>query len=202
MNDFPLIRVAIFASGAGSNAARIIDFMGSAAPRDSGVRIAISLIVSNKPTAGVLEIARKAGIPTLLLDRKEFYESGDVVRQLKAAGIDFIVLAGFLWKIPALLVQAFPDRILNIHPALLPLYGGKGMYGHFVHEAVIAAGEKESGITIHYVDDHYDHGKIFFQARCAVAPGETPETLAEKIHRLEYEFFPPAILRWIQSNYR
>ena len=202
MTDFPPIRVAIFASGAGSNAAKIIDYIRSPETRPTHLPIEISLIVSNKPSAGVLDVARKAGIPTMLLNRRDFYETEEIIRQLQASGIEFIVLAGFLWKIPAMLVHAFPDRILNLHPALLPSYGGKGMYGHFVHEAVIAAGEKESGITIHYVDDQYDHGKIFFQARCPIAPGETPETLAEKIHTLEYAFFPPAVIRWIESNYR
>jgi phosphoribosylglycinamide formyltransferase 1 len=181
------MNLAIFASGTGTNAARIIDyFRGS-------VRVTISLIVCNKPGAGVLEIAQKEGLATLLIERESFLDGGGYVEELKAKKIDFIVLAGFLWKIPEALVRAYPGRIINIHPALLPKYGGKGMYGKFVHEAVIAAGDKESGITIHYVDEHYDHGDPIRQVKVIVAPEDTPETLAQKIHLLEYEHFPRVI---------
>jgi phosphoribosylglycinamide formyltransferase-1 len=181
------MNLAIFASGTGTNAARIIDyFRGS-----TGVKV--SLIVCNKPGAGVLEIAQQEAIPTLLIEKEPFFRGDAYVAELKNQNIDFIVLAGFLWKIPEALVKAYPGRIINIHPALLPKYGGKGMYGRFVHEAVIAAGDRESGITIHYVDEHYDHGDPIRQVRVIVEPDDTPETLAGKIHLLEYEHFPKVI---------
>jgi phosphoribosylglycinamide formyltransferase 1 len=180
------MNLAIFASGTGTNAARIIDyFRGSP-------RIKVSLIVCNKPGAGVLDIARREGVQTLLIEKEPFFRDG-AVRELMAKEIDFIALAGFLWKIPEALVQAYPGRIVNLHPALLPKYGGKGMYGKFVHEAVIAAGDPESGITIHYVDEHYDHGEPIHQFKVIVEPGDTPETLAQKIHLLEYEHFPKVL---------
>ena len=181
------MNLAIFASGMGSNAARIIDYF-----RDS-TAIKVSLIVCNKPGAGVLSIAKQEGVPSLLIEKEPFFQGGAYVDELRGAGIDLIVLAGFLWKIPEALVRAFPGRIINIHPALLPKYGGKGMYGRFVHEAVIAAGEKESGITIHWVDEHYDHGEPIRQVKVLIEPGDTPETLAHKIHLLEYEYFPKVI---------
>jgi len=182
-----VIRIAIFASGAGSNAQKIIDHF-----RNSD-HIYTSLIVCNKSGAGVLSIAEKENIPSLLIDKEKFFRGNAYTDELKQAGIDFIVLAGFLWKIPDALIQAYPGKIINIHPALLPSYGGKGMYGNFVHEAVIAAGEKESGITIHYVDGHYDNGDIIFQARCAVSENDTPATLANRIHQLEHEHYPQVI---------
>jgi len=179
--------IAIFASGAGSNAQKIIDHF-----RNSD-HIIISLIVCNKPGAGVLSIAEKENIPSLLIDKEKFFRGNGYTDELKQGGINFVVLAGFLWKIPDALIQAYPGKIINIHPALLPNYGGKGMYGNFVHEAVIAAGEKESGITIHYVDGHYDNGDVIFQARCAVSKNDTPATLASRIHQLEHEHYPQVI---------
>jgi phosphoribosylglycinamide formyltransferase-1 len=177
-------QIAIFASGAGTNAARIIEhFRNHPSTR-------IGLIISNKPGAGVLGIAEKEGIPSIIIEKEPFFRGDAYVGELQSRNIDFVVLAGFLWKIPLALVKAYKGRIINIHPALLPKYGGKGMYGHFVHEAVIAAHEKESGITIHYVDELYDHGQVIFQARCAVTPTDTPETLAAKIHILEHRHFP------------
>jgi len=182
-----MVKLAIFASGAGSNAAKIIEhFAGDKA-------VLIDLIVCNKKEAGVWGIAAAHQIDTLLINRNSFYETADCVNQLQSRGIDFIVLAGFLWKIPPSLIEAFPNRIINIHPALLPKYGGKGMYGNFVHEAVIAAGEKESGITIHYVDANYDEGDIIFQAKCSVEANDTPTSLAAKIHALEHAHFPIVI---------
>lgn len=183
------MRIAIFASGAGSNARKIIEYF--AEPRD--VQADISLIVCNKPGAGVLQIAAEKKIPQLLIEKEQFFRGNGYVDELKAAGIDFIVLAGFLWKIPDTLVNAYRHRIINIHPALLPKYGGKGMYGNHVHAAVIAAGETESGITIHYVDEHYDNGDIILQATCPVLPDDTPETLAQRIHALEHAHFPKAV---------
>jgi phosphoribosylglycinamide formyltransferase-1 len=180
-------QIAIFASGAGSNAGRIIDHF-----RHHPI-VKISLIACNKPGAGVLEIAEREKIPYIIIDKEKFFRGDAYVDELKERKIDFLVLAGFLWKIPTDLVKAFPGHIINIHPALLPKYGGKGMYGRFVHEAVIAAKEKESGITIHYVDELYDHGQVIFQVSCPLADGETPESLAQKIHQLEHEYFPKVI---------
>ena len=181
------MNLAIFASGTGTNAARIIDyFRGSA-------NVKVRLIVCNKPGAGVLGIAEREGVTTLLIEKEPFFRGGAYVDELRAKNIDFIVLAGFLWKIPEALVKAYPGRIINIHPALLPKYGGKGMYGRFVHEAVIAAGEKESGITVHYVDEQYDHGKHIYQFTVPVSPDDTPETLAQKIHELEHKHYPIVI---------
>lgn len=177
------VQLAIFASGAGSNAARIIEhFRGSA-------HIRVALVVCNKPGAGVIGIAEKEGIPVLLIEKEPFFRGDAYLPQLQEAGISFIVLAGFLWKIPQALTEAYPRAIVNIHPALLPKYGGKGMYGGYVHSAVIGAGEVESGITIHYVDEHYDHGDVIFQTGCPVLPGDTPETLAHRIHLLEHAHY-------------
>src|SRR6186713_2413143 len=180
-------QIAIFASGAGTNAARIIEKFRN------HPSIRISLILSNKTGAGVLGVAEKEGIPSIILEKEAFFGGDAYVGELQGHRIDFIVLAGFLWKIPPALVKAYKGRIINIHPALLPKYGGKGMYGRFVHEAVIAAHEKESGITIHYVDEIYDHGQVIFQACCEVTPTDTPETLAARIHTLEHRHFPQII---------
>jgi phosphoribosylglycinamide formyltransferase-1 len=198
------IHVAIFASGAGSNAKKIIEYF-----ENKSTPVKISLIVCNVPGAGVLDIAKSKGIPTLMINKAEF-ESTGYVESLHNADIHFIVLAGFLWKVPEVLVNAYQPGmkidssvvngkvntargIVNIHPALLPNYGGKGMYGSRVHEAVVAAGEKETGITIHWVDAHYDEGDIIFQAKCAVDPNDKPTTVAEKIHVLEHQHFAPTI---------
>ena len=186
------IHVAIFASGAGSNARKIIEYFEGGVKSGAKNRIKVSLIVCNVPGAGVMEIAKEKGIPTLLINKEEFARTG-YVESLQNADIHFIVLAGFLWKVPEVLVQSFPRGIINIHPALLPKYGGKGMYGARVHEAVIAAGEKESGITIHWVNEHYDEGAIIFQATCSVDAGDTAATLANKIHALEHAHFAPTI---------
>lgn len=176
----------IFASGRGSNAQAIIDYF-----KGNG-KATVSLIVSNKPDAGVLDIARAEGIPSLVVDRAQFNDVA-LVAKLREHKPSLIVLAGFLWKIPEHLVQAFPDNMVNIHPALLPRYGGKGMYGHHVHNAVVAAGETESGITVHYVNEVYDSGNIILQARCKVVPGDNADALAARIHRLEHYYFPRAI---------
>ena len=187
------IHVAIFASGAGSNAKKIIEYF-----ENKPTPVKISLIVCNVPGAGVLEIAKSKGIPSLIINKEEFASTG-YVESLHNADIHFIVLAGFLWKVPEVLVNAYQPGvgdargIVNIHPALLPNYGGKGMYGSRVHEAVVAAGEKETGITIHWVDAHYDEGDIIFQARCAVDVSDTATTVANKIHVLEHQHFAPTI---------
>jgi formyltetrahydrofolate-dependent phosphoribosylglycinamide formyltransferase len=179
--------LAIFASGAGSNAQKIIDYF-----RNSN-KVKVALIACNNPAAGVLDIAARENIPVLIIEKERFFRGNAYVEDLKEKKIDFIVLAGFLWKLPSLLIKAYPGHIINIHPALLPNYGGRGMYGNNVHNAVLAAGEKESGITIHYVDEHYDNGDIIFQAKCPVLPGDTPDTLAQRIHLLEHQHYPKII---------
>jgi phosphoribosylglycinamide formyltransferase-1 len=184
-----MTKIAVFASGGGSNAQKIIEHF-----RDSS-SVQVALIVCNKPEAGVLQIAKAENIPFLLLEKEQFFRGDGYIPELKQYGISFIVLAGFLWKIPVSLIKAYTGRIINIHPALLPAYGGKGMYGQHVHEAIIANGETESGITIHYVDEIYDHGKTIFQARCAVEKNDTPLTLAQRIHNLEHEHYPQVIAK-------
>jgi phosphoribosylglycinamide formyltransferase 1 len=185
-------QIAIFSSGTGSNAKKIIDHLTSL--KEKGISTAmVSLIVCNKPEAGVLKIAEENSIPTLLIEKEKFFRGNGYTDELKMTGIDLIVLAGFLWKIPVALIKAYHGKMINIHPALLPKYGGKGMYGNFVHETVIANKEKESGITIHYVDEVYDHGQIILQATCLVSEDETPESLAKKVQVLEHRHFPPAV---------
>jgi phosphoribosylglycinamide formyltransferase 1 len=179
-------RLAILASGSGSNAEKIMEhFQGSS-------KAQIALIASNKADAFVLERAKKFGVPTFTFTRKEM-EAGILLAKLREEKIDWVILAGFLLKIPVELIRAFPDRMVNIHPALLPNYGGKGMYGHHVHEAVKAAGDTESGITIHLVNEHYDEGKIVFQAATSITPEDTPDTIAQKVHALEHRYFPEVI---------
>lgn len=188
------ISIAIFASGAGSNAQKIIThFKGDEA-------VTVALVVCNKPGAGVLNIAAAENIPTLLIEKEQFFRGDHYLPVLKQYGIEFIVLAGFLWKIPGGLISAYPNKIVNIHPALLPKYGGKGMYGQFVHQAVIDAGDKESGISIHFVDELYDHGNIIFQARCPVMETDTPESLAAKIHALEHTHFPVVVSQVLKNE--
>lgn len=185
--------IAIFASGAGSNAEKIIQHFATDKLNSASSVAKIVLVLSNKPEAGVLQIAASNNIPTLIIDKEKFFRGNSYVDELKAAKIDLLVLAGFLWKVPSLLINSFPEKIINIHPALLPAYGGKGMYGKFVHEAVIANKEKESGISIHFVDALYDHGAVIFQSRCPVLENDTAESLAHRIHKLEHEHFPKVI---------
>jgi formyltetrahydrofolate-dependent phosphoribosylglycinamide formyltransferase len=188
-----VINIAIFASGAGSNAAQIIQHFSTSA------KIKIALIVCNKSGAGVLNIAANAGIPSLLIEKEQFFKGDSYLPELQKHTIDFIVLAGFLWKIPEPLIKAYPKKIINIHPALLPKYGGKGMFGHYVHEAVINNKETESGITIHYVDELYDHGAVIFQATCIVDKNDTADSLAKKIHLLEHAHYPKVIAELLQK---
>lgn len=176
-------RIAIFASGKGTNAEKIIESC-----RDN-----IALIVSGNPDAGVIGVAQKHEIPFIIINRNKFYNSEELISSLKNYRVDFIILAGFLWMIPPYMIRHFENRIINIHPALLPKFGGKGMYGMNVHKAVIDAGEKESGITIHYVNENYDEGKIIFQAKCKITPGDTPETLSQKVQKLEHQHYPSII---------
>lgn len=179
--------IAIFASGSGSNAENIICHFAQKP------EFCVKRIYCNVPDAFVLKRAKKYDIPTTVFDRQAFRNPEKILHQLEEEQTDFIVLAGFLWLIPDFIIAAYPNRIVNIHPALLPSYGGKGMYGHHVHEAVIAAKEQESGITIHFVNEHYDSGSIIFQAKCPITPEDTPDSLAEKVHELEYKYFPQVI---------
>jgi len=187
-------RLALFASGNGSNAQRIIEYF-SGHPT-----ITINLILCNKPDAFVLNRAEKLGIPAMIFTRTLFYQTDLVLETLKSYHIDFLILAGFLWLIPKNLLSAFPGRIINIHPALLPKYGGKGMYGMKVHETVIAAGDPVSGITIHYVDENYDEGRIIFQTKCVISERDSSESLAAKIHALEYRYFPEIIEQVVTND--
>ena len=180
-------KIAIFASGSGSNAENIVEYF------NQNPEICVKMILCNVPDAYVLERAQKHNLPAIIFNREELRNPEKILRRLQQEEIDFIVLAGFLWLMPNCIVAAFPNRIVNIHPALLPAYGRKGMYGHHVHEAVIAAGEKESGITIHYVNNHYDEGSPIFQAKCPVLPDDTPDDLAARVHELEYAHFPRVI---------
>lgn len=180
-------RIAIFASGAGSNAEKILEYFKNSS------QVSVVLLVSNKPQAGVLQIAKKFEVPTLLLEKETFFNGDGYASVFKKLSIDWIILAGFLWKIPLTLLKGWEKKIINIHPALLPKYGGKGMYGNAVHMSVIQAKESVSGITIHYVDEQYDHGAVIFQATCAVAENDTAATLALRIHSLEHQHFPRVI---------
>ncbi|MCF8225673.1 MAG: phosphoribosylglycinamide formyltransferase [Bacteroidales bacterium] len=188
--------IAIFASGSGTNAENIIQHFRT----NSESRV--QLVLCNKPGAGVIDRAEDNQIPVYLFSREDLYESDYVLRQLTEHRIDFIVLAGFLWLVPSNLIRKFPGSIVNIHPALLPKYGGKGMYGSRVHAAVLENHEKKSGITIHYVNDKYDEGNIIFKAKCKVSPDDTPDSLAEKVHELEYEHYPRVIEEVIREQKR
>jgi phosphoribosylglycinamide formyltransferase 1 len=179
--------IAIFASGSGTNAENIVNYFSN---KNSAK---VVLILSNRQNAYVLTRAAKLNIPAAFFDRHDFYESATVEGLLDSHKIDFIVLAGFLWLVPTGILRKYSGRIVNIHPALLPSHGGKGMYGDKVHAAVIAGREKESGITIHFVNERYDEGDIIFQAKCPVYPDDTPESLAQRVHELEYRYFPSKI---------
>ncbi len=194
--------IAIFASGSGTNAQNIIEYFEKKYPKCNyseanapimgGARAEI--VICNKADAYVLERVEKLGVPSVVLTKEELTTSPERLFGILAEyGIDFIILAGYLLKIPAELIKKYHNRIINIHPALLPKYGGKGMYGHHVHEAVVAAGEEVSGITIHLVDEKYDNGSILFQAKCRIAPDDTPNDVAAKIHQLEQAHFPKVI---------
>ena len=186
--------IAIFASGSGTNAENIIrHFQGNESAR-------VALVVSNKPDAFVLVRAEKLGVPSLTLTRDELADGDGMADLMRLHVIDFIVLAGYLLRVPEGLLRAYPHRIVNIHPALLPRHGGKGMYGDRVHRAVVEAGERESGITIHYIDEHYDEGTTLFQAKCPVTPDDTPDDVARKVHELEYRYYPEVIERLLREG--
>jgi phosphoribosylglycinamide formyltransferase-1 len=185
--------IAIFASGSGTNAENLIRFFRT------NPHGRVKLVLSNRRDAMVLERAQKYGIEAVPFNREELYKTGKVLGLLKKADIDFIVLAGFLWLVPEDILETYDNKVVNIHPALLPKYGGKGMYGRHVHEAVIASGDAVSGITIHKVNRLYDEGDILFQATCPVEAGESPDTLAQKVHSLEYEHFPKVVEQLLQE---
>lgn len=187
-------KIAIFASGAGTNAENIAQYFSK------NDKIKVALIVSNNPKAGVLERAARLGIPSRTFPKADFTSGEPVAELLRTYEIDFIVLAGFLCMVPDVLLHAFPNRIVNIHPALLPKFGGKGMYGMHVHEAVVAAGETETGITIHYINERYDEGAVIFQASCPVLPTDTPEEVAANVHKLEYEYYPKVVEQLLNAS--
>jgi phosphoribosylglycinamide formyltransferase-1 len=184
-------RIAILASGNGTNAEHIIRYF------KGHKNISVALVLSNNPQAPVLDRAASLRVPSLAFTRKQFYEDGEVIEWLRREGVTHIVLAGFLWLVPADLLAAYEGRMINIHPALLPRHGGKGMYGLRVHEAVKAAGDLETGITIHIVNTHYDDGKILFRMTCPVDNGDTAQAIADKVHALEYKYYPSVIEEWI-----
>lgn len=187
-------KIALLASGSGSNAENIVNYF-----QNRGI-FEFPVIISNKKDAFVHERARKLNIPSITLNKSDFEDGEALLEHIKNYKIDYIVLAGFLLKIPRALVEAYPDRIINIHPALLPKFGGKGMFGMNVHRAVREANESTTGITIHYVNERYDEGNIIFQAQCPVTANDTPESIAEKVHVLEYEHFP-AVVEQLWGNF-
>lgn len=180
-------KIAILASGSGSNAENIANYFNGSGYAQ------VSFIIANNPNAFVIERAKRLGIEHAVVTKTEFMEADSVIAMLKERSIDFVVLAGFLLLVPAKLIQSYPGRIVNIHPALLPKHGGKGMYGDRVHKAVVESGDTESGITIHLIDENYDKGTTFFQAKCPVLPTDTADDVAAKVHALEYEYFPHVI---------
>jgi phosphoribosylglycinamide formyltransferase 1 len=187
-------RIAIFASGSGSNAEVICQYFKNHA------LIEVALILTNNGGAGVLQRARQLNIESFVFNKEDFNQDGKVHKLLLDREITHLVLAGFLWLVPTYLIQLFPNRIINIHPALLPNFGGKGMYGKRVHEAVKDAGEKETGITIHLANEHFDEGKILFQAICPISPTDTPDEIATRVQALEHQHYPPVIERWVTQS--
>ncbi|MGI6219168.1 MAG: phosphoribosylglycinamide formyltransferase [Bacteroidaceae bacterium] len=187
-------RVAILASGEGTNAENIIRFF------KGNPSIIIALVVCNRKSAGVFERAGQLGVETLYLPKTEFETPGKFLHILEEYHIDFIVLSGFLLFVPSEVLRHFHRRIINIHPSLLPKHGGKGMYGDRVHEAVLASGDRETGITIHYANEHYDEGEIIFQAKTPVLPGDTPHDIAQRVHQLEYKYYPEIILKLLSDE--
>ena len=188
-----MTKIAVFASGSGTNVENIIKHF------KFNNNIIVSIIFTNNQKAGVIERANRLNVPVSIFSKEDFYQNGKVSEMLNNNKIDFIVLAGFLWLVPINIIENFKMKIINIHPALLPKYGGKGMYGEKVHKTIIENGETESGITIHYVNNKYDDGDIIFQAKCAIEKNDTPESLAQKIHILEYEFYPKVIEKTIEK---
>jgi phosphoribosylglycinamide formyltransferase 1 len=186
------IRIAIFASGSGTNAEEIMKYF----QHNSSVNVV--LLLSNNPEAYALERAKKFNVPSRVFNREQWKSTECVLEWLEEKKVTHIVLAGFLWLVPTILIKAFPGKIVNIHPALLPKHGGKGMYGMKVHEAVKTSGDTETGISIHVVNEHYDEGELLFQAKCPVVDSDTPATIAQKVHELEYKHFPSVIEQWLK----
>ncbi|WP_044400951.1 phosphoribosylglycinamide formyltransferase [Lacinutrix sp. Hel_I_90] len=186
-------RVVIFASGSGSNAENLIRFF------QNSDRTSVIQVLTNNPQAKVLERCKKLNVSALSFNKIAFTETEDVLNILKASNPDLIVLAGFLWKFPEKILKHFPNKVINLHPALLPKFGGKGMYGMHVHHAVVDQKETETGITIHYVNEHYDEGAVIFQAKCAVLASDSAETVAEKIHLLEMAHFPEVVKKILNA---
>lgn len=186
-----MVSIAIFASGSGTNAENLMRVF------HSGDAIRVKKIYTNHAEAGVIQRAEKFQVPCGVYTNEQFKDGTAIIADLKSLGIQYIILAGFLRLITPPFLQAFPHRIINIHPSLLPKYGGKGMYGMKVHDAVVRAGEIQSGITIHLVDEHYDRGKILGQFTCEVVASDTPESLAERIHELEYQHFPGVVSQFV-----
>lgn len=188
-------RIAVFASGSGTNAEAIMNYV----EQNHGSEVEISLILSNNSDAFVLQRALNHGVETFVFNKTELRENPSLILdKLRQKNVDFVVLAGFMLLVPSSIIDAYRGRIVNIHPALLPSYGGKGMYGDRVHRAVIENRERESGITIHFVDEHYDQGAVILQAKCDVTEQDTPDTLAAKIHNLEHQYFPRTIIETIK----
>lgn len=185
-----IAKIAVFASGNGTNAQNMIDYF-NAPDSDQGAEVA--LVVCNRPDAGVIERARKSGVEVSVMPKSEINNPETMLRTLASHSIDIIVLAGFLLMVPPFLVEAYKDRIVNIHPSLLPKFGGKGMYGANVHRAVVEAGETVTGITIHFVSEHYDEGRIIFQASTEVVPGDSPAEVERKVHLLERMHYPRVV---------
>jgi len=186
-------RIAVFASGSGTNAQKIFEHFQNSYIAEIGC------VLSNKPDALVLDRANKFKIPSFVFNRNQFYNSDDVLNVLIEKKIEIIVLAGFLWLVPENLLSQFSNRIINIHPALLPKYGGKGMYGAIVHETIVKNKEKESGITIHFANTHFDEGEIIFQAKCKIEIDDTPEIVARKVQMLEHQFYPEIIEKVVKN---
>lgn len=184
--------IAIFASGSGTNAEEIMKYF------QCHVNADVSALLSNNPNAYAIQRAKKFNVPAYVFNKEQFKNPVHILGLLFKHEVTHIVLAGFLWLIPDYLIKAFPKRIINIHPALLPKFGGRGMYGMRVHEVVKSSGEQETGITIHEVNEHYDDGEIIFQAKCSVAEGDSPDQIANKVHQLEYEHYPKVIESWIK----
>ncbi len=189
-------RLALLASGNGTNVQQVTEYFQS--NPDSG--IVVDCIIYNRKEAYVATRAEKLGVEAFYMNKDDFFGGNRVVDLLRQRQIDYVILAGFLLLIPANLLKAYPGHIVNIHPALLPKYGGKGMYGNHVHEAVVAACEKETGITIHLVDEEFDHGRVLFQASCSVEPADTAEDVANKVHLLEKEHYPRVIHQFIEGK--
>lgn len=185
--------LAVFASGSGTNAENLINYFGNSEQAQ------VSLILCNNPEAFVIKRAKKNKVPVVVFNRSQFYKTDEVLKVLTDYRIDVIVLAGFLWLVPGNILDKYPGSIINIHPALLPNYGGKGMYGNKVHKAVIENGDRESGITIHLIDEKFDQGQNLFQAKCPVSPDDNHESLASKIHDLEYAHFPKVIEEFVMK---